>query len=147
METIYIEQDNAKPHIIGFNDEFLEAANQEGFDIRLSFQRLNSPDMNDLDLGFFRAIQSLQYQHAPKNIDELVHAVEKSFEEWLPKSLNRVFLTLQASIIEVMKVDGGNNYNLPHMGKLHIMREDDTLPSQLECPRAIVENALLHLQN
>ncbi|KAH7852570.1 hypothetical protein Vadar_026523 [Vaccinium darrowii] len=147
METIYIQQDNAKPHITGLDAEFLEAANQEGFDIRLSFQPPNSPDMNILDQKFFWAIQSLQYQHAPKNIDELVHAVEKYFEELLPESLNRVFFTLQASMIEVMKVDGGNNYNLPHTGKLHIMREDGTLPSQLECPCAIVENALLHLQS
>ncbi|KAH7863382.1 hypothetical protein Vadar_016764 [Vaccinium darrowii] len=146
-ETIYIQQDNAKPHIQGWDAEFLEAANQEGFDIRLLFQPPNSPDMNVLDLGFFRAIQSLQYQAAPKNVDELVHAVEKSFEELSSECLNRVFLTLQASMIEVMKVNGGNNYKLPHMGKLHLMRDDGTLPTQLQCECAIVENALVHLQS
>lgn len=112
------------------------------------FQPLSSPDRNVLDLGFFRAIQSLQYQASPKTVvDELVLAVEKSFEDLSPESLKRVFLTLQASMIEVMKVNGGNNYKLSHMGKLHLMREDGTLPSQLQCQRAFVENALVHLQS
>lgn len=52
-------------------------------------------DMNVLDLGFFRAIQSLQHQEAPATIDELVSAVEKSFEELSSTSLDHVFLTLQ----------------------------------------------------
>ncbi|KAH7849597.1 hypothetical protein Vadar_020143 [Vaccinium darrowii] len=101
IETIYIQQNNAKPRIQGWDAEFLEAANQEGFDIRLLFQPQSSLDMNVLDLGFFRAIQSLQYQASPKIIvDELVHALEKSFEDLSPESLKRVFLTLQASMIE-----------------------------------------------
>ncbi|XP_047258867.1 uncharacterized protein LOC124891098 [Capsicum annuum] len=74
---IFLQQDNARPHI-GNNDlEFIEAARQDGFDIRLYFQPSNSPDLNVLDLGFFRAIQSLQYQKAPKKVDELVEAVER----------------------------------------------------------------------
>ncbi|XP_047261067.1 uncharacterized protein LOC124894430 [Capsicum annuum] len=69
---IFSQQDNARPHI-GNNDlEFIEVAQQDGFDIRLCFQPSNSPDLNVLDLGFFRAIQSLQYQKAPKNVDELM---------------------------------------------------------------------------
>lgn len=102
--------------------------------------------MNVLDLGFFRAIQSLQHQEAPTTIDELVHAVEKSFDKYSSENLNRVFLTLQTCMIEVMKVYGGNNYKLPHMGKLRLLREDGTLPSQLQCDQTIVENALVHLQ-
>lgn len=37
----------------------------------------NSPDLNVLDLGFFRAIQSLKYKEASKTIDELVSGVGK----------------------------------------------------------------------
>lgn len=36
--------------------------------------------MNVLDLGFFRAIQSLQHQEAPKTNGELMDAVQISFE-------------------------------------------------------------------
>ncbi|KAH7839797.1 hypothetical protein Vadar_009016 [Vaccinium darrowii] len=80
-EIVYIQQDNARPHILPSDVEFVEASREDGFDIRLSCQPPSSPDMNVLDLGFFRAIQSLQHQEAPKNIDELVAAVEKSFNE------------------------------------------------------------------
>nr|XP_027099096.1 bifunctional dTDP-4-dehydrorhamnose 3,5-epimerase/dTDP-4-dehydrorhamnose reductase-like [Coffea arabica] len=54
--------------------------------------------MNILDIGYFRAIQSLQHQEAPNSIDELISAVEKSFNELSSESLNNVFLTLQLCI-------------------------------------------------
>ncbi|XP_028058557.1 uncharacterized protein LOC114262392 [Camellia sinensis] len=68
MNIIFIQQNNARPHVDPFDVEFLAAASREGFDIRLSYQPPNSPDMNVLDLGYFRAIQCLQYQEAPTNI-------------------------------------------------------------------------------
>ena len=144
-DTIYIQQDNAKPHIDPSDLEFLEATSKDEFDIRLSFQPPNSPDLNVLDLGFFRAIQSLQYQEAPKTIDELVYAVEKSFEELSSSNLNHIFLTLQVCMIEVIKVYGGNNYKLPHMGKNQLMR-DGNLPIQLQCELDIVKKAWDYLQ-
>nr|GMD13246.1 Transposase, Tc1-like protein [Ipomoea batatas] len=48
----------------------------------------NSPDMNVLDLGFFRALQSLQHQEAPRNVDELVAATHKAFNEISVESLS-----------------------------------------------------------
>ncbi|GAA0141213.1 hypothetical protein LIER_02410 [Lithospermum erythrorhizon] len=76
--TIYIQQDNDRPHIKTLDEKFLEATKTDGFDIRLTCQPPNNLELNVLDLGYFRAIQSLQYQEAPRNIDELVKAVEKS---------------------------------------------------------------------
>ncbi|KAF7142432.1 hypothetical protein RHSIM_Rhsim05G0202400 [Rhododendron simsii] len=105
--------------------------------------------MNVLDLGFFffffTAIQSLQHQHAPLTIDQLVFVVEKSFEELSSQTLNHVFLTLQTCMVEVMKVYGGNNYKLPHMGKGQLVRVGN-LPSHTQCDRDVVENALAHLE-
>ncbi|XP_051151877.1 uncharacterized protein LOC127265901 [Andrographis paniculata] len=57
---IFIQQDNAKPHIKGDDAEFINAATTDGFHIVLIQQPPNSPDMNVNDLGWFRAIQSLQ---------------------------------------------------------------------------------------
>ncbi|XP_058211712.1 uncharacterized protein LOC131323890 [Rhododendron vialii] len=102
-EPIYLQQDNAKPHISPLDADFVEAGSKDGFNMRLLFQPPQSPDMNVLDLGYFRAIQFLQHQEAPRTIDELVHVVEKSFEEMSSDNLNRVFLSLQACMIEVMK--------------------------------------------
>ncbi|KAM3205888.1 hypothetical protein P3L10_029298 [Capsicum annuum] len=143
--TIFSQQDNARTHI-GNNDlEFIEVARQDGFDIRLCFQPSNSPDLNVLDLGFFRAIQSLQYQRAPKIVDELVEAVERSSDEMKAKQLNHVFLTLQSCMIEVMKDSGGNNYKVPHLNKNGLEREEN-LPLQLHCDIDIVNKDLALLQ-
>jgi hypothetical protein len=47
---------------------FCEAAKQDGFDIRLIFQPPNFPDFNILELGFFRAIQAIQYKKDAKQL-------------------------------------------------------------------------------
>ncbi|KAK4593626.1 hypothetical protein RGQ29_017650 [Quercus rubra] len=111
-DIVFIQQDNAGPHIDPNDAEFLEAASSDGFKIHLSYQPPNSPDMNVLDLGFFRAIQSLQQQEALSTVDELVNAIEKAFNELPPQTLNRVFLGLPQCMIEVIKDFGGNNYKL-----------------------------------
>nr|GLL21131.1 uncharacterized protein LOC109190808 isoform X1 [Ipomoea trifida] len=46
-KSIFIQQDNARPHISVNDAEFLEAAQKDGFDIRLTCQPPNSPDMNE----------------------------------------------------------------------------------------------------
>ncbi|KAH0635898.1 hypothetical protein KY289_035813 [Solanum tuberosum] len=81
----FIQQNNARPHIDVHDLEFMEAAQRDGFDTKLCFQLPNSPDLNDLDLEFFRAIQ---YQNSPSNVDELV----------------------ECCMNKVMKDKGGNNY-------------------------------------
>jgi hypothetical protein len=52
--TIWIQQDNAKTHIPVDDLEFVAAAQADGWDIRLTCQPLNSPDLNILDLGFLQ---------------------------------------------------------------------------------------------
>ncbi|XP_071687835.1 uncharacterized protein [Rutidosis leptorrhynchoides] len=86
---IFIQQDNAKPHISVNDSEFLEASSQEGFDIRLRFQPPNSPDLNVLDL-------------------------------------------------EILKVRGGNEYRIPHIGKGRLEREGN-LPPQIECDQNLID--------
>ncbi|CAH9059796.1 unnamed protein product, partial [Cuscuta epithymum] len=88
--------------------------------------------MNVLDLGFFRALQSLQYQEASRNVDELIFATQKAFNEISIESLGNVFLTLQLCMIEVMKKLGGNNYKVPHINKQRLEREG-ILPTTISC--------------
>jgi hypothetical protein len=71
---IYIQQDNAPTHLKLDDPLFCEAAKQDGFDIRLICQPPNSPDFNILDLGFFRAIQAIQYKKNAKTKEELLLA-------------------------------------------------------------------------
>ena len=91
IETIYIQQDNAKTHVNPTDKEFCEAAQEEGFDIRLMCQPPNSPDLNILDLGFFRALQSLRYKVTVKSVDDLITAVEETFNNYPLKQLNHIF--------------------------------------------------------
>jgi hypothetical protein len=59
-KPIFIQQDNARPHLSPHDKLFCDAAKQDGFDIRLVCQPTNSPDLNILDLGFFNSLQSTQ---------------------------------------------------------------------------------------
>jgi hypothetical protein len=56
---------------------FCEHDKQDGFDIRLICQPPNSPDFNILDLGFFRAIQAIQYKKNAKTMQDLIPAVQQ----------------------------------------------------------------------
>ncbi|MFI5421594.1 MAG: hypothetical protein ACHQ1H_11555 [Nitrososphaerales archaeon] len=139
-EEIFVQQDNAKPHPDPADPDLVREGNKDGFSIKMCFQPPNSPDMNVLDLGFFRAIQSLQHQKAPNNSDELIAAVVSAFNEMGREKLNNVFLSLQQCLIEVMKVNGGNNYRLPHMGKEKLARQG-RLPENLQCPIDVLKAA------
>ena len=138
---IYIQQDNAKPHIAHNDREFLEEAMKDGFNIQLVQQPPNSPDMNVLDLGFFRSIQALQYQKVAYNVTQLLRAVNNAFDNLSPQCLRFVFITLQACMIEVMKRQGGFDYRIPHMNKTKAVRED-TLPDYLSVDKQLVVDSL-----
>ncbi|XP_057811296.1 uncharacterized protein LOC131025520 [Salvia miltiorrhiza] len=100
-KVIFIQQDNARPHIKDSYPQFREAASADGFDIRIVNQPPNSPDTNINDLRWFTTIKILQNEIVCNNVDSLVKAVEKSFEELSPTTLNNVFLSLQGCIVEI----------------------------------------------
>ncbi|CAN0137396.1 unnamed protein product [Ectocarpus sp. 4 AP-2014] len=119
---IWVCQDNARPHLINNDEELQTALTADGWDIRLINQPANSPDTNILDLGFFNSIQqSLQDRTSPKKIDDLVEDVN-----------NRVWLSLQACLEQIMLAGGDNTYKLPHFGKRQL-ENACTLPWQLRC--------------
>ncbi|XP_042051481.1 uncharacterized protein LOC121796763 [Salvia splendens] len=145
-KVLKIQQDNARPHIKDNDPAFREAAQQSGFSISIVQQPHNSPDTNVNDLGWFRAIQSLQTQTACNNVDDLMNAVEKSFHELQPETLDNVFLSLQGCYMEIMKVHGQNRYKLPHIGKAHLRRTNQ-LPLNLEVPVELVMEAVAYLRD
>ena len=98
------------------------------FFIQLVQQPPNSLDMNVLDLGFFRSIQTLQYQKAAYNVPHLLSVVNNAFDNLSSQCLRFVFITLQACMIETMKRQGAIDYHIPHMNKTKAAREG-TLPN------------------
>ena len=102
-DIIWIQQDNTKPHTIP-SDVVVAAAGMEGgWSIQLKNQPPNSPDLNILDLDFFNTIQSLQYEKAPRGIDELIAAVVDSFHDVTSEKLDNNFLTLQKVVECIME--------------------------------------------
>ena len=79
---IFIQQDGAKNHICEDDKEFNNALMEQDIDTKLYMQTPNSPDINLLDLGFFRAIQSFN-DVLPKNEEELIQSVTKAFNNYL----------------------------------------------------------------
>ncbi|XP_056691725.1 uncharacterized protein [Spinacia oleracea] len=137
-KDIWIQQDNARPHISPNDREFLEAATQDGFNIRLVNQPAQSPDMNILDLGFFRAIQSIQYKSFPDSVTSLIEAVENAYIALDPKAMNFTWMHLKYCMIEILQVQGGNNYKNPHKGKKKLERLG-LLPTEIEVSEKLLE--------
>lgn len=122
-QTIFIQQDNARTHILRGDLEFQSAVQLTGMDIQIRNQPPNSPDLNVLDLGYFNSIQSLQHEKSPSNLDSLIAVVEESFRELEPHKLNDIFITLQGCMAQCIGVNGSNNYKIPHVGKRKLERE------------------------
>jgi hypothetical protein len=137
---VRIQQDNAPSHIAVDDPEFVAAVAATGLEIELYCQPSNSPDTNVLDLGFFRAIQSLQYQMNPTSISDLIGHIYEAWNQMEPSKLNAIFLTLLACFNEIIKDGGGNSYSMPHLGKAKIIWRDGALPVTIEAFNFLDEN-------
>ncbi|KAM3192852.1 hypothetical protein ACQJBY_069810 [Aegilops geniculata] len=139
--TIYIQQDNAKTHISVNDSVFCAAAQSDGWDIRLTCQPPNSPDLNILDLGFFAALQALFEKMSPGKIVDIVAKVKKAYDTYPAERSNRIFLTLQSCMCEVLKQKGGNRYKVPHMRK-SFLAALEMLPDVVPCDADVVIAAI-----
>jgi hypothetical protein len=125
QRRIRIQLDNAPPHPkpgkLGKRiAEHLTEYSTDGWDIDFVTQPANSPDLNTLDLAFFRAIQSLQYQKPARNLDEMIKIVHEAYVDLPLDVCKNVWTTAQLVINQVLLCNGGNDYKLPHVGKLKI---------------------------
>ena len=84
---IFIQQDKAKIHISCNDKLFNDALVDNGINATLYTQAANSPDVNLLDLGIFRAIQSVN-DAAPKNKKELIEVVSEAYDKYPCHKIN-----------------------------------------------------------
>ncbi|GMF18988.1 unnamed protein product [Phytophthora lilii] len=103
---IYEQQDNATPPIPPHDPDVLREGSRDGLRIQLIFQPPNSPDYNCLDLGYFAAIQLLQYKTYVATTEQLIDVVEASFRNLDKTKLNSIFFTLQKVIECVLACKG-----------------------------------------
>jgi hypothetical protein len=115
---IVIQQDGALAHIRVDDAEFVAAAT--------NLQRPKSPDINVLDLSFFRALQAAQWQQEPaRTIDGIIHQVNESFEEFDPQIIDFGFKTLQTCTNDILKVYGNNNHKISRIGKNELLQQGE----------------------
>ena len=81
---------------------------------QLYTQAANSPHVNLLDLGFFRAIQSFN-DATPKNKEESVESVSVEYENYPRHKINQTWLTLQCCFNQIIIHNGDNDYNIDHI--------------------------------
>ena len=101
LRKIWIQQDGTKSHISADDNEFKEALQDQEINVGLYTQAANLPDVNLLDLGFFRAIQSFN-NVAPKNEEELIQSVQVAYMNYPRKRLNRTWLTLHSVFNQII---------------------------------------------
>ena len=150
-KKVQIQIDNSPAHpIVGRMGAMIDARlvemNAGGWDIGFENQPANSPDCNTLDLAFFRAIQSLQYQKCAKNINELCAHVLKAFVNLPLDVCKKVWMTAQIVMNKILIHNGNNDYKLPHVGKLKVEKAvGGDIPLSLPC-RALIKNNLLNCE-
>lgn len=137
---IFIQQDNAGPHIHPDDTKFASETQKEGLKVQIICQPPNSPDLNINDLGFFRAIDALRQEETANTLEELIGTVQQAFDNYCPIQLNKTWITYQQCMIEIMKVHGANSYKLPHMGKDGLIQRA-LLEQSLSVPLELVEES------
>ena len=124
--TIYIQQDGAKNHICEDDEEFNNALMEQDIDAKLYMQTPNSPDVNLLDLGFFRAIQSFN-DGSPKNKEELIQSVKDAYKNYPRHKLNYTWLTPQSCFDQIILHHGDNDYSIEHISKAKLEQQGQLL--------------------
>ena len=113
---IFILEDGAKNHICEDDKFFNDALEENGVNAELYTQSANSPDVNLLDLGFFRAIQSFN-DAVPRNKEELIKAVSDVYDKYPKEKINRTWLTLQCCFNQIITHHGDNDYHIDYIAK------------------------------
>lgn len=142
---IVVQQDNATAHKIAFGATVRAACEEDGWNIAFANQPPKSPDFNVLDLGFFNAIQALQFQKKAFDIDSLLGAVAEAFMELKSEAIDKTFMTLQSVMRESLFSSGGNSYSIPHLKKDQLLRHGG-LPQKLACSKEAYDYGMAALQ-
>ena len=124
--VVRIQQDGAKAHIPPNNEQWFDLLTQVNLEdkIELYTQPANSPDTNINDLGFFASLQASYYRFNPRSAFDIISTVQKAYDEYCPKKLNRIWLSYQCCLNAIIEHHGGNGYILPHMNKAKLEREN-----------------------
>ncbi|DBA02470.1 TPA: hypothetical protein N0F65_008684 [Lagenidium giganteum] len=123
-QVLFLQQDNASPHVHPQDKEVVEelaSLQLQDWCVQRRQQPAQSPDLNVLDLGFFHSIQTPPSGH------------------WAA-TLNKTFLTLQSRIEQIIHELGSNDLKPPRL--LSERRDrDGALPWTLKCDQEAYDKA------
>ncbi|ETW01375.1 hypothetical protein H310_06925 [Aphanomyces invadans] len=135
---VFLQQDFAKPHVAPTDDDIIEACSSGGWAMELKFQPPNSPDLNVLDLGFFRSIQTIQEENFSRSVDDIIAATDNAWRRVDMMTLNSNFLTLQCCMLEIIRFAGCNSYKIPHMRK-NVLSASGRLPESVMADGDVID--------
>ena len=72
--------------------------------------------------------------------------MNKAFEAYSANDINKIWVTHQNCMVEILKASGGNQYKIPHMNKDKLLREGN-LPISLSAPLQLYEACKSHLEH
>ncbi|XP_024311824.1 uncharacterized protein LOC112269380 [Brachypodium distachyon] len=110
-----VDRAKSQEYLVKYVLPAIKEAARGGWDIRMVFQPPNSPDTNILDLGWFASIQAMFHRKMPKTLHEIVQKVQESLAQYPHQKLNRIWLSHQACMREIIKHKGSIHFALPHM--------------------------------
>lgn len=131
-ENTVLQQNNAKLHGEVNDPKILVAGSKQFLNIVLQSQPANYPDLGVVNPMFFNALQNLQYKEPCSNIQSLVTAGEKSFDNYSSDKLSKIFITMPSVMHETLTSNGSNDFKLSHKQKYQI-EPKDLPPFNIEC--------------
>ena len=76
------------------------------------------------------------------SMEQLHDNILSAFWNMNPYYLEKVFLSLQFCMVEILKCKGNNEYKLPHMGKDKFFKQHKKLPESLVIPFNVYQQAV-----
>lgn len=76
MRTIWVPQDSTMLHVSVEDNIIVKAGKEDGWEILLKSQPVNSPDLKVLVLELFNSLQILQHETVSKTMAELTHSLK-----------------------------------------------------------------------
>ncbi|ETW05208.1 hypothetical protein H310_04196 [Aphanomyces invadans] len=79
-KRVFLQHDNATPHAT-IDDGVLTEVTTDGWVFMVRRQPPNSPDLNDLDLGFFASIQAQKYKTFSRSVDDVISSTLRNLTD------------------------------------------------------------------
>ncbi len=100
-----------------------------GREVMIVQQPPKSPDLNVLDLGVFNMLAKMTEVVDMRTIEDLIKVVTAAYKGYEWWKMEKVWITLQTRMLQIMENEGLNNFKPMHYGKNKRLRRGETMIS------------------